>query len=191
MPRFYDHLGRGATFRIKTREEVLSLWLSGYTEEEISKEKSRGQSKMSVKDVKDIIAFQQTQFGDDFKKLRKWRQKEFIEKAWKAIHVAQDVLLDGLKVTDKKGNFKTTPSMASNIIVAMKDKLKEVEGKEEPPQSCIEKENESPEEQKDLKDAMERIEKKNETKDDNDLIFVKDLISETSLQKLHEKQTKL
>lgn len=169
MPKVYDHLGRGSKFRIKTREAVLSLWLSGYTEEQIAKEyrsgNSNSQNKISIEDVKDIIAFQQTEFGDDFKKLRKWRQKEFIDKAWKTIHIAQDVLLEGLQIKDNKGSFKTTPVMASNIIVAMKDKLKEIEGKENSDETP-EKEKLTPEEDKDLKEAMERIKKQEEEKEE-------------------------
>ncbi len=146
MPRPSKKFGRGSIFRIKTREDVLTDWMVGFSEEEISK-----QRKINVQDIKDIIEYQKAISPDEFNKLRKWRQKEFVENAWRIIRLGQEEVIKGLK------KHKASPQGASNIVATMMDKIKATEGREVIEKQTLEL-SLSKEEEEELRKAKLRIE---------------------------------
>lgn len=158
MPRDFGNQGRGAEFRIKTREEVSAMLMAGYLEEEIAEK-----MKLDIVDVEEIIKVQSEKDPDAFEKLRKWRQKSFIDEAWKIVAEGQEMVLKGLRA--KKGNETlSTASTAANIVILMLDRIRALETKKVTKDKSFEL---TREEKEGLKKAQMRIEEKSSEIEEN------------------------
>ena len=156
MPKPYEHLGRGAEFRTKTREDVTAQYMAGYSEEEI-REKNKS---LTVEDIKAIIEFQSEKDPDNFEKLRKWRQKSFIDQAWNIISIGQDIILKGLenKRNDKRQKLTlSSASQSANIVILMIDRIRAMESQSKVREKKF---TLTREEKEDMKKAQIRIEEK-------------------------------
>ena len=154
MPKPYEHLGRGAEFRTKTREDVVAQFMAGYSEEEISE-----RNKLAVADIKAIIKFQSEKDPDAFEKLRKWRQKNFIDQAWNIISVGQDIMLKGLenRSKERKNLTLSSASSAANMVILMIDRIRAMESQTKTREKKF---TLTREEKEDVKKAQIRVEEK-------------------------------
>lgn len=131
----------------------MSEFLSGYTEEEIGEREH-----LAVEDVKAIIEYQAEKDPDAFEKLRKWRQKKFIDEAWKIINVGQEIMLKGLKsMSNSDKATLSSASSAANIVTVMIDRIRALESKTKTREKKFELNRD---EREGLKKAQVRIEQK-------------------------------
>lgn len=120
MPR-PNKLSPATRFSLDKREQVLTDWMAGFNEEDIAKEHSSKNVKLTIDDINEIIKYQKTKSPEEMETIRKYRQKQFIDKAWGIIKLAQIEIIYGLR------KHKIPPGIAMNIISQMVDKLRTTE----------------------------------------------------------------